>query len=92
MLLDTDQTGGQIQLSRVAGGWCFKVSDVDLDIAREIADFRDELNLFYMEEAADTAEKWWYYGQKTPGIEYESNGHVLSITVDTRMAYSNRHV
>ena len=93
MLLDTKELGGFLHLSEVPGGWRFEISGVDLDAAREIADFREELNLFYLEEGeGEERQKWWYYGHKTPDIDYEANGRVLHITVDTRKAYSNRHV
>ncbi|EGL16983.1 MULTISPECIES: hypothetical protein [Paenibacillus] len=93
MLLDTKEVGGFLHLSEVPGGWRFEISGVDLDAAREIADFKDELNLFYLEEGEEEEpQKWWYYGHKTPEIDYEANGRVLHITVDTRKAYSNRHV
>ncbi|ANE45546.1 hypothetical protein SY83_03610 [Paenibacillus swuensis] len=93
MLFNTLSAGVSFDVEMAVEGWIFTVQQVPADVADLVRGYKDELNLFYMEEENGVQyNKCWYYGRRTPDVRYDKADQVLTIGVDSRKAYTNEKV
>ncbi|WP_020620230.1 hypothetical protein [Paenibacillus daejeonensis] len=93
LLLDTAEREQPFALEEQDGGWRIVIERVDPEKAEEIGRLSQDLNLFYFEEGPQGISKWWLYGKDEPlGLAYDGHEQVLTLNVDSRVAYSNEQV
>ncbi|MCZ8520793.1 MULTISPECIES: hypothetical protein [Paenibacillus] len=94
-LLDSRNLGNAFgfTLEERDGQWSVEAHGVAPSVIREIVRLSDELNLFYFEEdkEAGTLRKWWLYGKNAPRVAGNEDAGTLSLSLDTRTAYSNEN-
>lgn len=94
LLIDTDERNYPFSVEPSGDGWLVTIEGIrDADAAR-LAIHLNELNLFYFEYAQDggSLQKYWLYDKDEPGFVYDRDNRRASITLDSRVAYSNDKV
>jgi hypothetical protein len=85
LFLDTEKHQVSFQLSQTDGLWKFAIQAPSEAVAEEIVNHRHELNLFLVEEGAQSSKSWFY--SKNGSVEYDKEANIILILADSRMDY-----
>lgn len=94
LLLDTSVSGCPFTLDQDGDRWVVTVRSVASSVGAEVKRLENDLNLFYFEEesGSDAPRKWWLYDRHQPEIEWDEARHLLKLSLDSRVSYTNEKV
>ncbi|UVI31464.1 hypothetical protein [Paenibacillus spongiae] len=93
LLLDTSVSGCPFILEQDGERWVVTVRNVAAHVGAEVKRLESDLNLFYFEEESGSdARKWWLFDRDQPEIEWDEAQHLLKLSLDSRVSYTNEKV
>ncbi|MED4602314.1 hypothetical protein P9314_16735 [Paenibacillus validus] len=86
LLLDSVKHTADFDIQPVDGQWQFVIRLADDKVAEEVLKFRDELNLFVVDDEKPDVKTWYYSSDGR--VDYDKAGRTLTIIADARLDYN----
>lgn len=86
LLLDSVKHNADFDILPVDGHWRFVIRLSDDKVAEEVLKFRDELNLFVVNDEQPSVKTWYYSSDGV--VDYDKGTRTLTITADAKLDYN----